>query len=77
MEKEIPLKNHTHNGVDSLQITGASISGCPMTALTAQSGNLSTGGAAVLTTSDSDTIMNTINRVIELENKLRSIGIII
>lgn len=75
--QEPPLKNHTHNGVDSLQISGASISGCPLPALTAQSGSISTGGGAVLSTSDADTIMNTINRVIEIENRLRSAGFII
>lgn len=74
---EQPLRNHTHNGVDSLQISGASISGCPLPALTSQSGSLTTGGSAVLSTSDADTIMNTINRVNELESKLRQIGIII
>lgn len=71
------IPSHTHNGIDSLQLTGASISGCPLPAITAQSGSLSTGGGAVLSTSDADTIMNTINRVIEIENRLRSAGFII
>jgi len=69
--------NHTHNGVDSPLITGSSIVGTPLAALTAQAGNLSTGGAAVLSTNDSDTIINTIDRLTELETKLRSIGIIL
>jgi hypothetical protein len=76
-QQEQQLKAHTHNGVDSLQITGASIAGCPMSALTAQSGSLTTGGAAVLSTSDADTLINTINRVNEIESRLRSIGIIL
>lgn len=75
--EEQPLRNHTHNGVDSLQISGGSITGCPLPALTEQSGSLTTGGGAVLSTSDANTIMNTINRVIEIENKLRQIGIIL
>lgn len=72
-----PLKNHTHNGIDSLQLSGGSLAGCPLPALTAQSGSLTTGGGAVLSTSDANTIMNTIDRLIELENKLRSAGIIV
>lgn len=72
-----PLRNHTHNGVDSLQISGGSISGAPLPALTAQSGSLTTGGGAVLSTSDANTIMNTINRVNEIENKLRLMGLIV
>ena len=71
------LKNHTHNGVDSLQLSGSSFSGCPLPSLTAQSGSLSTGGGAVLSTSDANTIMNTIDRVIEIEQRLRSIGLIV
>lgn len=71
------IPNHTHNGVDSPFIGGESIAGCPLPAMTAQAGSLSTGGSAVLTTEDSDTIVNTINRVTELEDKLRSIGIIL
>jgi len=69
--------NHTHNGIDSPQIGGDAIVGCPLQALTAQSGSLTSGGGAVLSTSDSNTIMNTINRLTELETKLRSIGIIL
>lgn len=75
--EEQPLRNHTHNGVDSLQIGGGSIAGCPLPALTEQSGSLTTGGDAVLSDSDANTIMNTINRVIEIENSLRAIGIIL
>lgn len=75
--EEQPLRNHTHNGVDSLQISGGSLAGCPLPALTEQSGSLTTGGGAVLSTSDANTIMNTINRVIEIENKLKQIGIIL
>lgn len=71
------IPNHTHNGIDSLQIGGGSIAGCPMPALTAQSGSISTGGGAVLSTNDANTIMNTINRVIEIENRLRQIGLIV
>lgn len=76
MEKFPKVPNHTHNGVDSPQIDGKSIVGSPYT-MTAQSGSLSTGGGAVLSTSDSDTIVNTINRVTEIEDILRSIGLII
>lgn len=72
-----PVKSHTHNGIDSLQLTAESFAGAPLPALTAQSGSLTTGGGAVLSTSDANTIMNTINRVIELENKLRQLGFIV
>lgn len=71
------IPSHTHNGIDSLQINGPSISGCPLPALTPQSGSLTTGGGAVLSTSDATTIMNTINRLNELETKLRTIGILL
>jgi hypothetical protein len=78
MENDIPkIPNHTHNGIDSLQITGGSLSGCPLPAITPQSGSLSTGGGAVLSTSDANTIMNTINRVVEIENKLRQLGLML
>jgi hypothetical protein len=71
------VPSHTHNGVDSPQIDGRSFVGTPFPAITAQSGSLSTGGGAVLSTSDSDTIVNTINRVTEIEDLLRTLGIII
>lgn len=77
-QNNIPkIPSHTHNGIDSLQINGSSISGCPLPGITAQSGSLTTGGAAVLSTSDANTLMNTINRVNELENRLRSLGFIV
>lgn len=77
-QNNIPkIPNHIHNGIDSLQLTGESFSGTPLSALTAQSGSITTGGGAVLSTSDANTIMNTINRVIELENKLRQLGFLV
>ncbi len=77
-QNDIPkIPSHTHNGLDSLQLSGGSLSGCPLPAMTAQSGSLSTGGAGSLSTSDANTIMNTINRVNELEAKLKQIGIIL
>lgn len=78
MENDLPkIPNHTHNGIDSLQLSGNSIGGCPLPAITAQSGSLTTGGGAVLSTSDANTIMNTINRVNELESRLRQAGFIV
>ena len=78
MVAEIPqIPNHTHNGIDSPMLSGSSFSGCPFPALTTQTGSLTTGGTEALTTDDANTIMNTINRVIEIEDRLRTLGIII
>lgn len=71
---------HTHNGVDSEKLPKSSITkslGAPQTALTAaNSGTLTTGGAAVLSTSDSAIIANMRTRINELETKLQALGLI-
>lgn len=71
---------HTHNGIDSDRLPKASITkplGAPQSALTAKNSTaLSIGGAAVLSTSDSDVIANMRTRINELETKLQALGLI-
>lgn len=69
---------HTHDGVNSPQISGGDLINCPQDALTpAIGGSLSSGGIAALSTADSAILSNAIARIDELETKLRAVGIIL
>lgn len=71
---------HTHNGIDSNRLPKKSITmplGAPQTALTTKNSTaLSTGGVAVLSTSDSTVIDNMRTRINELETKLQALGLL-
>lgn len=69
---------HTHNGTDSPQLDGKrALRGAPQSSLTAKnSTGLSTGGAAVLSASDSAIIDNMRTRINELETKLTNLGLL-
>lgn len=68
---------HKHTGVDSPTLgVQAVFPNAPLSGLTAQSGGLTSGGTANLKTSDANTIINTINRVNEIENRLKNLGLI-
>lgn len=74
---ETNTQNHEHNGVDSKRLSARSIENVPQDALTTKSTTaLSTGGAAVLSTSDQTVIDNMRTRINELETKLQAIGIL-
>lgn len=64
--------NHTHNGIDSLQLTGRAFVNAPLTALTtANSGTINTGDAT------SDTIIANMRiRINELEARLQTLELI-
>lgn len=66
---------HTHNGTDSEKLKARdAIVGLPMEALTTANANsLSSGGAAVLSSSDSAIIANMRTRINELEARLQAI----
>lgn len=69
---------HTHDGVNSDQVSGSDLIGCPQEALTgASGGSLSSGGVAALSTADSTILSNAVTRLNELETKLRAIGLIL
>lgn len=70
---------HTHNGIDSPLLEKASIVtilDAPQSALTAATSGLSSGGTAVLTTSDSNILNNMRTRINELETKLQALGLL-
>lgn len=68
------ITTHTHNGIDSKQLTGRAFAGAPLTALTAKvTGSLSSGGAAVLSTADSLILTNMKTRIDELETRLQTL----
>ena len=74
---ETTTQNHEHNGVDSKRLTARSLQGVPQDAMTSKNNTaLSTGGAAVLNTSDQTVIDNMRTRINELETKLQAIGIL-
>lgn len=71
---------HTHNGIDSEKLSQKAIIsalGAPKAAITVASGTLSSGGAAVLSNSDSATLNNALTRIAEIEARLESLGLII
>jgi hypothetical protein len=69
--------SHNHDGVTSLRLQGKYLQKAPQTALTSElGGSLSTGGVAVLSTSDSNIIANAVTRIVEIETKLRAVGVI-
>lgn len=69
---------HTHDGVNSPQLSGTDLINCPQDALTAASGGtLSSGGITPLSTGDSTILSNAVTRIGELETKLRAVGIIL
>lgn len=72
------IPNHTHNGRDAQKLhLGNSVKEAPAEALTtADDTVLSTGGAAVLSTSDSDVIDNLRTRLNELETKMQTFGLL-
>lgn len=67
--------DHTHNNIDSRKLKMKdSIVGCPMPALTtANSSSFTSGGAAVLQSSDVTILNNMRTRINELESRLQSI----
>lgn len=71
---------HTHNGTDSPLLENSSITNAlnaPQTALTTRNSNaISTGGAAVLSTTDSAVIDNMRTRINEIETKLQAMGLL-
>lgn len=72
------LPFHTHNGLDSPKIPGSGLENTPQATPTTENTTvLSTGGAAVLSTSDSGVIDNMRTRIGEIETILRNLGVII
>lgn len=71
------VEKHTHNGIDSDQLTGRALVNAPQSAMTTANATvLSTGGGAVLSTSDSSVIDNMRTRINELESKLQALTLI-
>ena len=69
---------HTHDGVNSDQITGSSLLNAPQDALTpASGGSLSSSGISTLSNSDSTILSNAVTRIGELETKLRALQLIL
>jgi len=69
---------HYHTGTDSPQLDAKrAIRGAPQSSLTAKNSTaLSTGGAAVLSTSDQTVLDNMRTRINDLETKLTNLGLL-
>lgn len=67
------VQYHKHTGVDSPRISGSSIDGAPLAALTVKTA-LSPGGS--YTASEQTIIANLQTRLNELESRLQSIGLL-
>lgn len=73
------VTDHRHTGTDSGQLQASeALENAPQAALTgADNTALSSGGLAILSTSDAAIIDNMRTRINELETKLRAIGLIL
>lgn len=70
------LQFHVHDGTDAPQISGGDLKNAPQAVMTTASTTaFSTGGAAVLSTSDSAILDNMRTRINELETKLRDLSL--
>lgn len=71
------LSQHNHNGFGSPKLEGGYLNKAPQAALTVKNeAALSSGGGAVLSTSDSAIIDNMRTRINEFETKFRTLGLI-
>ena len=71
------VEAHQHDGVDNPQILLEDIDLTKQAALTAKdTATLSSGGAATLSTSDSDVIDNNRTRIEEIETALQNLGLL-